>query len=492
MNASREKICSLHFPEEAYHRDLRGELMGIPTPKHLRLKATAVPSQNLCPVNRSRVNTTGKQPLKGTSDRTTRFLNRERKIIVAECLSLENSVNEEEKVGNNSAFIGPQLPTAVDFLKVYERLEAAEEKVRVLKEKIAAVNRKSIAQKAAETRRKNFQKLHDIANKKKVANLSTAVRKIFSDSQMKRVTGVCRAKWSEDDILFGLKVKAISSKAYDFLRKLGYPIPSPTSLKEWTSHFSCRPGFLEPVFKVLAAKAVSMDASERDVVLMFDEMKVDDQICYDQPSDKFYGPCKQLQVIMIRSVTMKWKQIIFYAFDQKLTDELFHMTIKKLHEAEFCVRCVVSDLGGGNRGLHNSLGVNVEKPWIWHPILKDQKIHFMADVPHLIKLLRNHLVDHGFSLPGGHKINVGHLLRIAEEDRGEIKILPNVSREKILVANERRMNVENATSVISVEMAAAATHLFGESMAGVADFLQTFGEFFKLWSSRVPVDQKTI
>ena len=79
VNPGKEKICSLHFTEEDYHRDLRGELMGIPTPKHLRLKANAVPSQNLCPIRLSQVNKFGKQPFRGSSARKKRQICRQRR-----------------------------------------------------------------------------------------------------------------------------------------------------------------------------------------------------------------------------------------------------------------------------------------------------------------------------------------------------------------------------------------------------------------------------
>ena len=47
VNAKTAKVCSCHFNEEDYERDLKCELLGLPPKK--RLKSTAVPSLKLLP-----------------------------------------------------------------------------------------------------------------------------------------------------------------------------------------------------------------------------------------------------------------------------------------------------------------------------------------------------------------------------------------------------------------------------------------------------------
>ena len=47
VNPKTAKICSCHFKEEDYDRDLRNELLGLAPRKHL--KSTAVPSLKLLP-----------------------------------------------------------------------------------------------------------------------------------------------------------------------------------------------------------------------------------------------------------------------------------------------------------------------------------------------------------------------------------------------------------------------------------------------------------
>jgi len=47
FNVERSKVCSLHFKDADYQRDLQSELLGQPLRKKRKLLETAVPSVNL-------------------------------------------------------------------------------------------------------------------------------------------------------------------------------------------------------------------------------------------------------------------------------------------------------------------------------------------------------------------------------------------------------------------------------------------------------------
>lgn len=67
------------------------------------------------------------------------------------------------------------------------------------------------------------------------------------------------------------------------------------------------------------------------------------------------------------------------------------MIIRQLHVYGFDVRGIVSDMGPTNRKLWNELDSSVENPNFLHPDTT-KRIHIFADVPHLLKLIRNHFV----------------------------------------------------------------------------------------------------
>lgn len=102
------------------------------------------------------------------------------------------------------------------------------------------------------------------------------------------------------------------------------------------------------------------DNFQKDVVLSFDEMKVKCDMCYDTVEDIFRGPHVNVQIMIIRSITSKWKQPIYYHFDQTVTTDLFCESVKLIEEAGFRLRAFVSDMGGSNRKLVTDLGITQE------------------------------------------------------------------------------------------------------------------------------------
>jgi len=63
----------------------------------------------------------------------------------------------------------------------------------------------------------------------------------------------------------------------------------------------------------------------------------------------------------------------------------------------FNVVAVTSDMGPTNIFLWNSLNITPTKNSFLHPD-SGKNIHFFADVPHLLKLIRNNIIDHGFNI----------------------------------------------------------------------------------------------
>lgn len=75
-----------------------------------------------------------------------------------------------------------------------------------------------------------------------------------------------------------------------------------------------------------------------------------------------------------------------------MTKELLFNIIEELHKIDFNVIAMVSDMGPSNMGLCRTLNISIENTTFEHPSTSN-KIHVFADVPHLLKLARNHLID---------------------------------------------------------------------------------------------------
>jgi hypothetical protein len=60
-------------------------------------------------------------------------------------------------------------------------------------------------------------------------------------------------------------------------------------------------------------------ATDRLVVLQYDEMKVAETYEYDTKHDRLIGPHSQLQIVNARGLFGKWKTPVFADFDQMMT-----------------------------------------------------------------------------------------------------------------------------------------------------------------------------
>lgn len=150
----------------------------------------------------------------------------------------------------------------------------------------------------------------------------------------------------------------------------------------------------------MKAKAEIMTEQERKCCLSFDECSVSKVWSYDQSTDRIYAPHKNVQCVMLRGVCSPWKQII-YDFDCPLVKKTLFSLISRVEAAGFPVVACVSDLGPTNVRLWNTLNVTPEKPHFTNPAASDRDGYVFSDAPHLVKLIRNNLLDHGFKLADG-------------------------------------------------------------------------------------------
>jgi len=75
-----------------------------------------------------------------------------------------------------------------------------------------------------------------------------------------------------------------------------------------------------------------------------------------------------------------------------MTKELLFEIIMALTTSQFDVVAIVSDMGTSNQELWKDLQITIKNSSFQHPSSLNKKIHVFANVPHLIKLARNHYV----------------------------------------------------------------------------------------------------
>ncbi|XP_029345847.1 uncharacterized protein LOC115034159 [Acyrthosiphon pisum] len=193
-------------------------------------------------------------------------------------------------------------------------------------------------------------------------------------------------------------------------------------------------------------------------MLCFDETYISKRICFDKKNEQVIGPHKSVQTVIARGLTNNWKQPIYYNFDERMTKEILYKIIEELSEIGFNVVGIVSDSGSTNVGLWKSLDISIDNTSFEHP-KTNARIHVFADVPHLLKLARNHLLDSGFILPNGKFIGKNILHELLNINYGkDYKFAHKLSERHLFVEGSGRMNVRLAANVFSNSVSKAIAY----------------------------------
>jgi len=190
----------------------------------------------------------------------------------------------------------------------------------------------------------------------------------------------------------------------------------------------------------LAANSQKLDQFGSFGVLCFDEMDIKEIIQYDSVNKCVYGPAKKVQAVILRGLTSKWKQLIFYDFDVKMTKNLLLSIISKCEEYGIKIHAVVFDMG--NHTFMSQFRILDGTNKIKNPSDPSRSVYFFPDAPHLLKLLRNHCLDKGYSFPDGSGNNVTlgkeDFEKLLMQDGKELKICPKLTADHIYVKESGR------------------------------------------------------
>ncbi|KAF0291655.1 Transposable element P transposase [Amphibalanus amphitrite] len=157
---------------------------------------------------------------------------------------------------------------------------------------------------------------------------------------------------------------------------------------------------------------------------------------------------------------------------------------------------MVCDLGPANRKLlwspkaADGLGIDPEDGFFAHPCDPSRKIFTFADVPHLLKLLRNHILRQGLQLPGGPVIDKKVFCNLLEKDNSEFRLCHFLKWKHITVRGQECQRVYLAAQLLSERVAKAVSHIFGDRYRKEAEFIALVDQAFDTFNSRHVSDGK--
>ena len=376
-----------------------------------------------------------------------------------------------------------------------------------------------------------FAVLQNCKLKKKLASitdntkfLNTDQHRYLESSTQYKNKGVT---WSVETLKTAFQMRFICGvQGYEFVRHLGYPLPAYRTLCNRITHAQFKPGIQSDVIKWLYYKLITMRDNEKECSLMLDEMQVRKSLEYDKGLCSFIGCvtdvvssvkatqsseinlASHVLVFMVRGVTTKWKQVVAYYLtgDSVSGAIMWNMTRSIIGELAIIganVKAVVSDMGSSNRAMWKVLGVQATKDCVKssidHPFLVGQELHFIADIPHVLKNIRNCLLSRNICLPANIQqefdlsssvVSLLHVRKLVDlQENSDLKIAPTLHRRHVDPKQFQKMKVGLAAQLLSHSTASALRFAVEEKLLPVealttAWFIELLSKWFEACNAR--------
>lgn len=293
-------------------------------------------------------------------------------------------------------------------------------------------------------------------------------------------------RFLKEEKVLALSLYKRSPKCYALLSKC-FTLPSAKSLKNLLAKIVIKEGVNPIIFKKLASNVKGLPNDERLCILMFDEMYVNPQLHYNEREDKIKGIdsfnnrkiADHALTFMVKTIKNNNKQPVAYYFTNCLNAIQLKSAIKEVvHEinsAGLKILATVCDQSRVNVSAIDSLMGDAKRSYLrkgkeWRHdifIVDGVSIIPIFDVPHLIKGIRNNLLNKDvtyvdFNDEDKEKIvKWEYFQNIYEADKidGELKILHRLTEEHVYVEKMNKMKVKIATQLLSHSVAVAANHL---------------------------------
>lgn len=100
-------------------------------------------------------------------------------------------------------------------------------------------------------------------------------------------------------------------------------------------------------------------------------------------------------------------------------------------------------------------------------------MHVFADTPHMLKLVRNNILDHTIESPFGN-VSSELLYEIVHYQKGGFKLTPKVSKANLYVKGPQRQKVKVTAQLLSKTMAKSLEYLENKDILKSKDLNATY------------------
>ena len=344
-------------------------------------------------------------------------------------------------------------------------------------------------------------------------NMKLAIRQAVKLAKTKSKKGMrYDNKWLLSCMLLRIK----SPRAYEHLRdREMLPLPSKNTLHNYINVVKAETGIHDDVLKLLQSKVTT--ANDRRGILCFEEIKLHEDVKFNVKTLEFEGfvdfgeftpvgsenkKADHALVFLYRPFLGSWIQTVALylsrgAASGDVLAKLMLKCILALESHELCVEGVVSDGAQSNRNMWSHFGVSgcLENPinWVQHPVSVSRKLYFFSDYVHLVKCVRNNLLNHGCFKFGDKFVRMDHYEVLHDVDSSQsLRVVPKLTKTHISPNNFQRMNVKLAVQLFSNSTADGLMFYKSQCVTGLEDcdetihFTRRINRLFDVLNAKLP------
>jgi len=213
---------------------------------------------------------------------------------------------------------------------------------------------------------------------------------------------------------------------------------------------------------------------------------------------------------MLTGIAKRWKHVVGYfytgdSFNGETVKNIIFQIIQNAEKIGLHVNYITSDMGPGNGKIWKCCGINVGRysdvrNYISHPYALHRFLYFIADIPHLLKNLKEALVSNRFfilpdefikkyNLPSN-RVEITHFNELIESQKDlEFLLTPKLQYNDVNCTNTyNKMRVNKARNFFSTHVSSSLQFLANENykpeFRTTAWFVEQISKWFSLMTCR--------
>ncbi|KAL4091160.1 hypothetical protein QTP88_025897 [Uroleucon formosanum] len=279
-----------------------------------------------------------------------------------------------------------------------------------------------------------------------------------------------REPWSTAEKNFALSLYYKSPSTYRYMVKNGIVLAGESTVRRWLNSICFSTGFSDKYMEQIKLKTSRMSYVEKKCVILLDEISIMKCVEYNKILDLIEGfedvgtlgrtnkIGSHALVVMLRGLYSNWKFPFCYFFTGSGVkgDDLVLIIkncVQKVLDLELIPTCIVCDQGTQNRRMFSILKGTEDNP---HTTICGQKLFLIYDLPHLIKSLRNNLLNGNYIIEKTKLVTLKDIRKTYEIDiKNKARAMCKITPTHLAPNPFQKMTCKLAIQLLSHSVSAA-------------------------------------